>query len=246
MNQLEELKVAASGREDWMRLIHYIGRLGAHKYHVSKILSAFSKLPVLRKIQRIFFVPSFERKRLVLPESSFDFASLSKKVSNDLELPAAVREGFFLSLMRKWYSSESELEEKLRKNQTLLTRVHAELVLLNHLNRNKIRFYEDYKYIGCSKPACYFCYHWLKNEGLIPPRSHFTIHMECRGPDFSGSAEKIRERLYGKLCKQIAEDIHRRMSDPVVADGIRFQSSNGSHRASRLTSSLLSETSFRL
>jgi hypothetical protein len=101
---LEELRLAAasSGHNDWMDLIHYIGRLGAHNYHVLKIVSAYKRLPFLQKISKIVFIPPSPKRTFTLTgDDASDYSALSKRVSKNLDRPGVVQKAFYLHLMAK-------------------------------------------------------------------------------------------------------------------------------------------------
>lgn len=188
--QLKELKktaAAASSDTDWMDLIHYIGRLGAHNYHVLKIVTAYKKLPFLQKISKIVFIPSSPRRAFALSDDAFDYSATSKKVSKNLRRPELVQKAIYLHLMARWYDSEQELKGKLEEKREISTRVHAEILIFDYFVKNGLEFLDGYRYIGCSKPACYFCYHWLEPQGVRDLISHSKVILEWREPDLSGA-----------------------------------------------------------
>lgn len=240
--ELEALKRAASDNEDMKELVHYIGRLGAHKFHVLNIMAATSRLAFVKDIVDVFFVPSSQRRTLELPDEAFDFEKLSKRISRRLEASENIRKELYLLLMGKRYDNELQMENDLHAKPIIDTLVHCELTLFDHVMRNKLRFYKNDRYIGCSKPACYFCLHWLEAEGLVRPKSHYKVLLECRGPDFSSNVKWIEARNYLKLCQQVAQDLYKALLGPVPESRTRYQSTDGSRRA--LTS--LSETSSML
>lgn len=160
----------------------------------------------------------------------------------DLEQPENDRKAVFLHLMGRYYDSETELKANIGKVKEIDPCVHAEILIIDHFQRNKLKFVNGYRYIGCSKPACYFCHHWLECEKVVVPKSHFKVILECRGPDFTGAATKIRQRNYRYLNQQMAESIYKEMSDPIRVhhsvreNETRYQSTEGSAIASTLRS----------
>lgn len=54
-----------------------------------------------------------------------------------------------------------DLLQRARTASSFSTRVHAELLLVAHFQSSKIKFLDGDKYIGCSKPACFCCYHYI-------------------------------------------------------------------------------------
>jgi len=55
-----------------------------------------------------------------------------------------------------------ELDSFLQHERATKTVVHAELLLIDHFQRNSCNFLgQGEKYIGCSKPACYLCHMYI-------------------------------------------------------------------------------------
>jgi hypothetical protein len=96
--------------------------------------------------------------------------------------------------------------------KTIVTRVHAELQLADTFNRSReIEFVDNDKYIGCSKPACYFCFNWLCEHKhiYIQPATHHRIIPGCRGPDsdLNGAGAGVLKDMYMKISRQVGQDI---------------------------------------
>lgn len=72
-------------------------------------------------------------------------------------------------------------------------------------------FVGDDKYIGCSKPACYFCFNWLSlhHHTYVRPATHNKIIVGCRGPDndVNNSGAAVLTDMYRKLCTRLGDDI---------------------------------------
>ena len=110
----------------------------------------------------------------------------------------------------------SQLTELLREQHTTKTRVHAELLLLDHFDKYKFSFLDDNdKYIGCSKSACYLCHAYIKRHPgryTVPP-SHQKLYVGWRVPDISpqdpASADRhqTREGILRYLIDLVREDI---------------------------------------
>lgn len=120
----------------------------------------------------------------------------------------------FLERLRSVWDTQ-ELSAVLREAITTKTRVHAELLVLNHLDKNGCTFLDGSdRYIGCSKPACYLCYAYISSHSghyALPP-SHQKIYVSWRLPDvFSNEAGS-----HGRLAMQ--EDILLKLIDIVRHD----------------------------
>ncbi|KZF25163.1 hypothetical protein L228DRAFT_62976 [Xylona heveae TC161] len=112
--------------------------------------------------------------------------------------------------------SEAELEKILCAGVKVQTRVHAELLLIDHFERNKAVFLDGDKYIGCSKPACYLCYHYISNHpnGYTTPPSHQKLYLAWRVPDTQKNDIthlQTQEKIMSKLIEKVREDLKREM-----------------------------------
>jgi OTT_1508-like deaminase len=88
--------------------------------------------------------------------------------------------------------------------------VHAELVLLEHLH-NKEYIPVGERYIGCSKPACYCCYHYIcAHPGrFVRPACHQNIYLNWRHPDIiedDAAAAKSRDDILDVMLREIRRD----------------------------------------
>jgi hypothetical protein len=122
----------------------------------------------------------------------------------------------FMDRLRSLASGEGEeIDSFLQRERATKTIVHAELLLIDHFERNSRNFLgQGEKYIGCSKPACYLCHMYITqhpNRYTIPA-SHNKVYVGWRPPDVY-----IREPgAFGLL--QVQERILLRMIDLVRND----------------------------
>jgi len=92
-------------------------------------------------------------------------------------------------------------------------RVHAELILLEHFYQENIEFVQGDKYIGCSKPACYCCYHYIyAHPGrFVHPASSNKNYVNWWPPgmdgDPDGLAAKRRRNIMNKMIEKIRQDV---------------------------------------
>ncbi|TVY82417.1 hypothetical protein LSUE1_G005846 [Lachnellula suecica] len=92
-------------------------------------------------------------------------------------------------------------------------RVHAELTLLNHFWAQNLEFVDADRYIGCSKPACYCCYHYIQahpGRFILPP-SHNSIYLNWKAPDIYDATDekkiKTREDVLNEMAKKIRIEV---------------------------------------
>lgn len=102
------------------------------------------------------------------------------------------------------------------KDKTFKPRVHAELILLEFFYKNHLTFIDDDRFIGCSKPACYCCYHYISAHtgGFVRPPCHGIRYINWRPPDFNpmdASEKKHRQDILNQIIKQIRLDTLRQI-----------------------------------
>jgi OTT_1508-like deaminase len=92
--------------------------------------------------------------------------------------------------MDRKFQVHQHLVEEYNKH-TFLPYVHAELILLEHFYRQKYDFVDGDKHIGCSKPACYCCYHYICEHpgNFVCPASHNKIYLNWNPLDVINDAD---------------------------------------------------------
>jgi hypothetical protein len=98
-------------------------------------------------------------------------------------------------------------------------RVHAELNLLEYCHRELLQFVDNDRFIACSKPACYCCYHYIcfHPGGFVRPSSHGIRYLSWRAPDLvdeTDTGEKNHQRdILNKVIAQIRLDALRQIKE---------------------------------
>lgn len=112
----------------------------------------------------------------------------------------------------KGYDLENDFAERIG-SQKMLLKVHAEVYLMEHFYLNHFEFVYDYKYIGCSKPSCYCCHHYMRNHPghFVVRKSHGTLWMPWSPPLLSRIEEDpIRKHnlsVMNRVVQHIREDV---------------------------------------
>ena len=165
--------------DDFSRLAHYIGRLGATRSSVNTVIRAIIKVPALRKISCIRTVPALEPREVAIDQeymSPYEIVRVICQEStsqNPIQIQSALH-----AIVDLDFPLNSKIRTGLASRKRIVTRVHAELQLADRFSRDQyMEFVDNDKYIGCSKPACYFCYNWLCNHKhrYILPATHSKI-----------------------------------------------------------------------
>ncbi|KUJ09327.1 uncharacterized protein LY89DRAFT_555967, partial [Mollisia scopiformis] len=92
-------------------------------------------------------------------------------------------------------------------------KVHAELLVLDHFWTQSLEFLDGDRFIACSKPACYCCYHYIAahpGRFEVPP-SHNNCWIRWRAPDIFDSTRqdllKTREDILNAMAKKIRIEV---------------------------------------
>ena len=195
-------------RLDFERLYDLLCKLGQHVYTAKKLIEAAVSLS--QDFMDGFCIkalPSSKEQKLpLLPKEATIESTIRRMFSS-----AADQSQFMARLQFIW--DPSELSELLQKQHKTKTRVHAELILLDHFDKHGLNFLDnDDKYIGCSKPACYLCYAYITHHPgryAVPP-SHQKLYMGWRHPDVDPNAIKLKaqqEHIMLKLIEWVRRDI---------------------------------------
>jgi len=109
-------------------------------------------------------------------------------------------------------TSGNSIRSSLVSRKAIPTRLHAELQIASRFSRDKHGLFVDGdRYIGCGKPACYYCYDWIcfLRHLYVPPATHHRIIPCCRGPDndINEAGVAVPEDMYKKSCGGLNQDI---------------------------------------
>lgn len=238
--EFDEIKqLSKKSLDDYESLAHFIWRLGATRSAVRAIVEGVKKVPDLRKIGciRTLDAPVVQEVRLdqrdLTPYEIVRGIYVEASHKNPVQIEQALHKVVDLDLP----SLSGGIRTSLASRSTIITRVHAELQVADKFSRDRrgMAFVGDDKYIGCSKPACYFCFNWLSGHkhGYVPPATHNKIIVGCRGPDqdVNESGAAVLTAMYSRLCSQLGHDILDRLLhfEPRSArTAFQYQSTEGS------------------
>lgn len=238
-------------RLEFEQLYKLLCKLGKH-VHIAKMLieAAVSLSHDFVEGFRIEALPSSKELKLPLTSNEATIESTIHRMFSSSEEQSK----FMARLQFIW--DPSELSELLRRQHNTKTRVHAELLLIDHFDKHGCNFLDgNDKYIGCSKPACYLCHAYITSHPgrYTVPSSHQKLYVGWRPPDFDpkdpacAARHKSQERVMMKLIdwvrKDITSDIESRTSRlPYHADSTAGMTSTSKTLASKpsLLSSALS------
>ncbi|KAI8959090.1 hypothetical protein F5Y11DRAFT_334117 [Daldinia sp. FL1419] len=108
-----------------------------------------------------------------------------------------------------------QITQRIRKqygSKSFKPRVHAEIQILEHFCAKQLRYVDNDRYIGCSKPACYCCYLYFSHHNSMPvkPESHQKIYLNWGLPALPNGSDDpgyIPQRdLMNKMLETIRKD----------------------------------------
>jgi hypothetical protein len=221
-----------------MRFAHCIYRFGTHIQATKTIVKAARKLEALRQIDEIRYqTPSFPiLKHVRLDRSDLDpnkivrAASSRSAVEQERNIQAFRRQDVFKKF-KKRMAAHGNLKS-VGDQFELVVRVHAELQLLHLFGSNNWRFYNNDRYIGCSKGACYFCYQYFSSHYFdeggeqvrpVVPATHNTVIPGVCVPNPTRFTETMKMKLNSTIKQHIITALNSK-NEPIL---FHPQSTNG-------------------
>ena len=133
------------------------------------------------------------------------------------------------------------LRKGVKDRCSVSTRVHGELLLVDLFQERGFDFVAGDKYIGCSKPACYCCYHYIlalrgdfslsSQPSLSMPACHNKLYLSWRAPDVAESrgevAVKRRQDALNTMLKYIRADLQSQIDSRAPRRPSQFDSLTG-------------------
>lgn len=145
--------------------------------------------------------------------SLYDIAG---RLVNSPEATERLRYG--LATLDQRFNLSTHLEE-VCTSSSWRPRVHAELILLDKFWKKQLYFVAGDRYIGCSKPACYSCHHYIiAHPGRFAvPACHNNNWLKWRPPDIMNPRDeksiKEREDILNRMVVDIRRDILRQIEE---------------------------------
>ena len=198
---------------DFARLSLQLCKLGKHVTITRKVVEATVHLcDDFREPILVETVPSS-------PERAFPLLAKEGTVESILGRAFSSRvesDKFMVRLQSLW--NADEVRAVLSRERPIKTKVHAELLLADHLHRKNVQFLDGHdRYIGCSKPSCYLCDAYLRNHpaAFAVPRSHQKIYVGWRCPDvLEGGPDTYQlhheqETMWLELTRVVRKDLKK-------------------------------------
>jgi hypothetical protein len=96
--------------------------------------------------------------------------------------------------------------------------VHAQLILLEAMHNRQYTFYNNDKFVACSKAACFCCYHYICNHpgGFARPACHKKVYLNWKPPSLfyaTGDEEIVQQR---DVMNELIDEVRNPMVDRVL------------------------------
>ncbi|KAM0800304.1 hypothetical protein BDR22DRAFT_852548 [Usnea florida] len=200
-----------SPRLEAEELLHLLYKLGKHM-HITKSLieAAVSLSHDFVDGYQVEVLPSSTQKGMPLTPKEATVKSIIGRMFSRPE-----EQSKFMNRLHFIWDPD-EMTQLLHTKRTKKTQVHAEILLIDHFDKNRYSFLDDNdKYVGCSKPACYLCHAYIERHPgrYTVPRSHQKLYVGWRVPDISpqdpasAARHQTQERILRKLIDLVREDI---------------------------------------
>jgi len=205
--------------ECWSELRHMAGRLLSYLQAVQTLVSTRKLWPELFENYKVHYIASSTPGRYI-----FLGKNVPEKMSADLIIGRMTSDPAKLAEYRA-HAQELQkcgLDESIRANtdrKKFRPFVHAEVLLLDWIESDggthPSKFFNGYKYIGCSKPTCRLCeqYFTVHTSGVQVRSPHRNLYTNWRMPDVYEDqglqAVKDRNELLNKMLDLVKRDTFR-------------------------------------
>ncbi len=204
-------------RLDYERLYKLLDKLGKHIWLFQRMIHA---IDALRRDFREGFVvkqiPASTGKPIPFP--NFNEKSMEKVVGRVFSKKRE-RDEFYHHLSQ--FYDKDILNGRLQQCKKTGPRVHAEIILIDYFDRTDVTFLNnDDKYIGCSKPACYLCYHYIQKHPTkytLPP-SHQKLYYAWCLPAIRASDRNCTDKIthHKRFLKEITGTLRSDLRNEVM------------------------------
>ena len=210
---------------------HLLGRLGEHLKAAKTIVSAALRFPALLDGFEIQVRPSPPSSCFFQSPEDISLDGMAKRIFTKEDEIIHYQE----ALDTLGRTSNGALLSDLRKECCFKTRIHAELLLADLFYWKQFEFLDDDPYIGCSKPACYSCFHYiLAHPGnFVLPACHNKLYLAWRTPDIlnenvsATNIGRIREAITNKMNSNFRAELRRQIDGRCTRKSPHYDSVTG-------------------
>ncbi|KAH6603565.1 hypothetical protein Trco_008340 [Trichoderma cornu-damae] len=222
---LEDRIAGFRSMECWSEFLHTMRRILAYPQSIQFFFLAKKQWPDLFRQVRVSFIASSCPISKPIRNKSLTADGIVGRMTRKEEEIEIFR-GFARALQA--FDLDDRIKEEYRKS-SFRPIVHSEVLLLNWIaNQGQIassRFFNDWMYIGGSKPMCKLCDYYFQEHrtGVEHRASHGNLYPSWRVPDvfpYQGKgASEARQVMVDKVLRRVrrdAFDIVRKKALPSV------------------------------
>jgi hypothetical protein len=217
--------------QEFERLYEMLGKLGKPIMHSRILIEGAMKLSQdLIQGFTVQAIPPLKPRPLpIRPKEETTIKSIVGRMFSSQE-----EQNGFIERLR--YLEEGEITDFIQRVRSAKTRVHPELLLIDHFERNGCNFLNIHeKYIGGSKPACYLCHMYIAQHPsrYVVPACHNKLYIAWRPPDvFVGDTNgtvsaAAQEKIILKMIQTVRKDLVAEINSRTTRRPFRADSTAG-------------------
>ncbi|KAJ4327174.1 hypothetical protein N0V84_002436 [Fusarium piperis] len=215
-------KFGVPSEKCWSDLQHMINRTTAYSQSVRFILAAKERWPKLFDNFKVSFLESSQRMERPFRNKSRTADSIVGRMTRKQKMIDTFRN--FASDLQKF--NLDDIIMGVYQDTTFRPIVHAEVLLLDHLDKKGLLesrfFFNEWMYIGSSKPTCKLCHHYftlhhVPNVGHRP--SHGNLYLSWRFPDVLKSQGNTGIDRRQIMVDRVLEKVRKEAFDIVSRKG---------------------------
>ncbi|KUI55253.1 hypothetical protein VP1G_02669 [Cytospora mali] len=222
---LRDKATTANGQNSpWGELRHAAGRLQSYLQGVKTLVEARKYWDRLFHDFEIVCLPSSTAIPSPLPRNNLRAEDIIGRMTSD----EAKGRSYKRSVQDLQIFGLDEDIQKQVKNKNFCTIVHAEALVHQSIisdddlkSLHPTKFFDSYRYIGCSKPTCRLCHYYFLacGDGVQVRQTHRNLYPNWRVPDIypdqGEKAVKRRVEILSKMNDPIRKDTFRTLDDKV-------------------------------
>ncbi|RFU25554.1 hypothetical protein B7463_g10776, partial [Scytalidium lignicola] len=197
---------------------HYIGRLARHIRVIKELVNDAHLLDPLFSSYEVCPVPGFEC--VPKPEPDLDTTLdgiLNRMLSNN---PKKQEYEKLLSQLDQNHKIMAQIMN-CYNNENFEPKVHAEIQVLTHFDNKGISYVNNDRYIGCSKPACFCCYLYIRHHParMVVPESHQKIWLNWGPPKLQYGSKDLGFVQQRNVLNKVIQNIREGVIDEIEQKG---------------------------
>ena len=213
----------AGNPEPWRNLQHRSSRLLAYKRAVVALWDSGCMWPSLFTNFEVTYIPSSTK----IPNPLCTSPQTASEILTRMTPISIESRGKYLDLaetMQRNFDLDKKIEVEWIST-SFRPIVHAEILVLNWLEKTggtrPERFFQNWRYIGCSKPACKLCHYYFSSHpsGVQIRGTHGNLYRNWRMPDYAdvhGTKEEAlanRHEILQSIMSHLRQCVLRTLSE---------------------------------